>query len=63
MANSCFKRGIAKKKAPKATDFGAGAVDDDFDIKQELLKKRGAEGTNLTNLIYTTSATIVTNRA
>ncbi|PON29509.1 hypothetical protein TGAM01_v201758 [Trichoderma gamsii] len=34
------KKGQPKKKAPKATDFGAGAVDDDFDIKQELLKKR-----------------------
>ncbi|PNP45878.1 hypothetical protein TGAMA5MH_02618 [Trichoderma gamsii] len=37
------KKGQPKKKAPKGTDFGAGAVDDDFDIKQELLKKRGAE--------------------
>lgn len=50
MANACFKRGLAKKKTSKAMTSDNGAVDDDFDIKQELLKKRGAEGMNLKNL-------------
>lgn len=39
-----FERWLAKKKAPKATDFGDDAVDDNLDIKPEFLKKRGAEG-------------------
>ncbi|KAM0484176.1 hypothetical protein ACHAPX_001595 [Trichoderma viride] len=37
------KRGPPKKKTPKAMGLDNGAVDDDFDIKQEFLKKRGAE--------------------
>ncbi|UKZ60384.1 uncharacterized protein TrAtP1_001665 [Trichoderma atroviride] len=39
------KRGpqLAKKKTPKAIGLDNGAVDDEFDIKKELLKKRGAE--------------------
>ncbi|KAL7899253.1 hypothetical protein HDV63DRAFT_335198 [Trichoderma sp. SZMC 28014] len=37
------KRGPPKKKTSKAMTSDNGAVDDDFDIKQELLKKRGAE--------------------
>jgi hypothetical protein len=40
-----------------------GAVDDDFDIKQEFLKKRGAEGMNLMNLLGIRSAAMFTNRA
>lgn len=43
-------------------DSDNGAVDDDFDIKQELLKKRGAEGMNLMNLLSIRSAATFTNR-
>jgi hypothetical protein len=39
-------------------DLDNGAVDDDFDIKQELLKKRGAEGMNLLKLTSIRSATV-----
>lgn len=34
-------------------DLDNSAVDDDLDIKQEFLKKRGAEGMNLMNLTST----------
>ncbi|KAM0465518.1 hypothetical protein ACHAPV_001570 [Trichoderma viride] len=37
------KKGPAKKKTSKAMDLDNSAVDDDLDIKQEFLKKRGAE--------------------
>ncbi|GFP53269.1 hypothetical protein ACSS6W_000765 [Trichoderma asperelloides] len=37
------KRGRPTKKASKGVDMDGGAVDDDFDIKQEFFKKRGAE--------------------
>ncbi|KAK1252753.1 hypothetical protein MKX08_003940 [Trichoderma sp. CBMAI-0020] len=37
------KRNPPKKKTSKANGLDNGAVDDDLDIKQELLKKRAAE--------------------
>lgn len=50
-ANNCFERGLATKKASKGVDMDGGAVDDDFDIKQEFFKKRGAEGMNLAGIL------------
>lgn len=48
----CLNERLAPKKAAKAMDLDKAAVDDDFDIKQELLEKRGAEGMMVMNFFF-----------